>query len=156
MLFMENRMTHKTKNKAGFYREKVNPELRFIPGRDGVEVVELSLPSGPRRLGSIHVAGRTFKATRKREHILRSGNAISLNEKLLLSDRFDWIVIEVENEKFVTATDYILEYGSRICYSRAGYEVQVSLPLHLWGINKARSYHAQKFSQQNLFDGDRS
>ena len=146
----------KSKNQAGFYRQKVNPELRFIPGRDGVEVVELSLPSGPRRLGSIHVGGRTFKSNRRSSHILRNGNAISINEELLKSTKFDWIVIEVEGEKFVTSTDYILAYGSRICYSRAGFEVQVSLPLHLWGITKARKFHAEKFSQQNLFDGDQS
>lgn len=139
--------------RAGFYREKVKPSLRFITGKYGVEIVELSLPSGPRRLGSIHIEGRTFKATRQREHILRNGNAISVNEELLKSDKFDWIIIEVEGEKFVTATDYILEYGSRICYSRAGFEVQRSLPLHLWGINRARQFHARKKSQTNLFNG---
>ena len=144
----------KSKNQAGFYRQRVQSALKFCPGKYGTEVVELSLPSGPRRLGSIHIEGRTFKSSRKRSHILRCGNAISLNEQLLKSDKFDWIIIEVEGEKFVTSTDYILAYGSRICYSKSGFEVQISLPLHLWGIARARQFHAEKKSQFSLFGGD--
>lgn len=138
-------------NRAGFYRQGVYSHLRYIPGSNGVQVVELILPSDPRRLGSIHVEGRTFKSNRRRDHILRNGNSISINEELLKSDRFDWVVIDVENEKFVTSVDYILEFGSKICYSKAGFEVQIALPLHLWGIEKARKHRAEKFSQQNLF-----
>jgi len=157
-------MEHTNKNiksqqppRAGYYRQRATSELRYIPGRDGVEIVELLLPSGPRRLGSIHVEGRTFKSNRKKSHILKSGNAICLNENLLTSDRFDWITIYVSGHPaspFVTSVDYFLAHGSRVCYTSAGFEVQISLPLDKWGIHKARQFHAEKLSQRNLFNGD--
>ena len=141
--------------KAGFYKQKVHSHLHYTPIRNKVELVELKLPSGPRRLGSIHIEGRTFKSTRRREHILRNGNAICLNEELVKSDKFDWIVIEVGQQKYVTSTDFLLEFGSRICFGKAGFEVQISLPLSLWGIEKVRQYRNEKASQLNLFGGMR-
>jgi hypothetical protein len=143
--------------RAGHYRQRVSAKLRFLRIQNGIQPVELQLPTGPRMLGSINVAGRTFKTSRKKEHILREGRSIAINEGLLNSGKFDWIVVDVQgsDSKFVTSVDFIRTFGQKICYGKAGYEVQVFLPLSYWGLEKARQFARSKKSQLTLFSRDK-
>lgn len=130
------------------------PFLSAIDGKPYMKFVYLPTNGKNRRLGTLDQAGDgTFQTTRKLEHIFRKTQSMGLSYDLLTNEDIDfkWIVITLNNKSLVTSRAYFLQYG--YIHQFKGWDVQVMLPLNLFGIDKARAFDAkrEKAVQQNLF-----
>ena len=128
--------------------------LRPNPQRPYVKAVILCLLGRERIIGTLDLAGEgTFSSSRKPSHLFKKTNSLGVPYALLTNDKikFKWIVLDFMGRKYVTSRQYFLKKGHVRQYRN--FELQILLPLDLFGIQKARNF--EKFGlvpeQQNLF-----
>ena len=128
--------------------------LRPNPQRPYVRIVILRLSGKERIIGTLDLAGEgTFSSSRKPSHLFKKTNSLGVPFALLTNDKikFKWIVLDFMGRKYVTSRSYFLAKGHVRQYQN--FELQILLPLDLFGIQKARNF--EKFGlvpeQQNLF-----
>jgi len=143
--------TSKSQPPAGYYRQRVLDRLVYLPPKRGKQLVELHLPDGVRRLGSIIISTRTFERTMPSNHIHRNEGGVGVNFELLISGKFDRIQITIRDtkQKLETTTAFFIAHSRSVCYSE--FEVQRILPIADFGIEKARRWEKERNEQQELF-----
>jgi hypothetical protein len=118
-----------------------------------IKKVILRLNNKERDIGRIDSAGEgTFLTSRKPSHLFKKSNSLGLSYNLLKDAeiKFKWISIDYENRKLVTSRNFFLKFGQVMQFE--GFELQVFLPLDLFGISKARKLDYLISQQTNFFE----
>jgi hypothetical protein len=121
--------------------------------RPNTMAVKLETKTESRLIGFIDSVGEgTFLSLRNEKQIFRKSNSLGVNYSLLTdkSISFKWIVLDYCHRNYVSSRDYFLINGTAMQFD--GFDLQVFLPLSEFGIDKARKFETEKFSQQNLFN----
>lgn len=118
-----------------------------------IKKVILNLNGKSREIGKLDSAGQgTFTTSRKPSHLFKKNNSLGLSFNLLKDAeiKFNWISIDYQGRKLVTSRNYFLQFGQVMQFS--GFELQVFLPLDLFGIAKSRQFDLMISQQTKLFD----
>lgn len=129
------------KNTKNPLNEQNSLILRSNPRQPYVKTVIARLQGKERIIGNLDLAGDgTFTTTRKEKHLFRKTNSLGVPYALLVNEkiRFKWIVINYLGRKLVTSRNYFLKKGHIRQYKN--FELQVLLPLEMFGIQKAREF----------------
>ena len=147
-------------NQSPAFNQAVTPQptlYEFIPNKSGTKVsVKLHLPFGTRYIGYIQ-DGTYCKNVNMSRHQFNKYPSIAFCLDLLENEKFTWIKVECDDGRILeTSRKFVLINGKRQTFSKAGYERQVFLSLHLFSREEALKFERIEerkpvITQMNLF-----
>lgn len=124
----------------------------------GVFSVCLSDGFSQKIIGTYNSANCTFTTFRtEKKHLHRSSGSLAINLQLFSElPNLKWICIIYENAagkktELRISKNYLLATGRKSAFKATDYEVQIFLPLQLWGLEHCRRFEMQRDSQLGLF-----
>lgn len=131
-------------------------KIELCPTRvASVQNVVLHLNGTARLIGRLDsAAGGIFYTKRTVNHLHRVSNSLGLNYEFLSRYPFRWVNIDYDGRRLVTTKNYFLKNGKVLNFSKAGFELQVFLPLEKFGRDTALEFERTSNCQPHLFPQD--
>lgn len=141
------------------YKNNFQKAIVLNPTREpGVFSVCLSDGYSVKIIGTYNSANCTFTTFRtEKKHLHRSSGSLAINLQLFSElPNLKWICIIYENAagkktELRISKNYLLATGRKSAFKATDYEVQIFLPLQLWGLEHCRRFEMQRDSQLGLF-----